>query len=100
MATFKAGTRVKCVRVPHDWNDAIALFPRHLIIGRTATVLSGGGTDIAVAWDTVPRGFEMFKKFAIEPAYCFEPLTDPGYDAFMQSVLKPVNLDQPEKVRV
>lgn len=33
-------------------------------------------------------------------AACLIPLTDPGFDAFMQSVLKPVNLDQPEKVRV
>lgn len=94
---FRIGQRVK--KVAHRAGyEALATVP----IGAVGTVIdlngsAWNGADLHIQYDLYsPRYGE---KHCAAP-YMVAPLTDPGFDAFMSSVLKPVNLDQPEKVRV
>lgn len=96
MATFKVGQRVRI----------IGLFPAtetRTLLGKEGTIVTTyisriGTHGWAVSVDGMHNpNMEGGRFFFINSQLA--PLTDPGFDAFMQSVLKPVNLDQPVTVQ-
>jgi len=102
MATFKVGRRVKKIANAPE-GQAGWIYPASVPLGAQGTVGAlpgtwGGGRDdtYGIEYDGLTANVKPF--FAATPEM-LSPLTDPGFDAFLERIQKPI-YDEPKVERV